>query len=71
MCHSGKQDKVNKELKVYDRALRILYGEYNFQELLKIDNPGNIHQKKLRFHAIKVCQVKMGLSPLMTETFHN
>ena len=47
-----------------DSALRIVYGEHNFQELLKKDNPANIHLKKFSFPAIKVCQLKIGLSQL-------
>lgn len=45
-----------------DSALRIVYGEHNFQELLKKDNPANIHLKKLGFPAIKICQLEIGLS---------
>ena len=70
MIHSRNlNNKINK---IHERALRIVYEDYNskFEELLKRDNSVTIHQKNLQYLAIEIYKVKRDLSPkIMKDLF--
>ena len=60
----------NKINYIYERALRLVYKDYNasFQELLDMDNSVSIHQRNLQTLAIEMFKIKNNFSPPIMNT---
>ena len=63
---------INKIIRIQERALRIVYRDYNssFKVLPQKDKSITIQQKNLQYLAIEICKVKMGISSkIMNDIF--
>ena len=68
MLHSRKlNSRINR---LHERALRIVYQDYSFTELLEKDKSTTIHNRNIQLLATELFKVKNGLSPaFMNEIF--